>query len=364
MNSTLALIINIPTLFLIYILTYFTQALSGKRQFYGISLNSDYFNKDEFKHLDKKYKLFMTIGFIISLMIELMSIYIFKAYVISSSLPILIFCLYSFVVYINIHNKVKDLKYELSVNISDLNLEKTKIILDTDFIQKKNKIIKRYSLLLLIPLIIATLVGIYVLVNYSSIPDTIPMHWGPNGDADAFSDKSFIKIFTIVGMMIGLGIIIYISSISSLKTRAKLSIDSIDNSKKAHLHYLNMFGITFLFLNIGCEVLFIEIFIATFNASNINTLILCIATTIIILASIYLIYLYYKSPNKSKNAVYSVDDDDSLWIWGCIYNNPNDPSLFVNKRFGVGWTVNIGTNKGKIFFTLPFIIILVSLLLI
>ena len=56
MNSTLALIINVPTLFLLYILTYFTQALSGKRQFYGISLNSDYFNKDEFKNLDKKYK--------------------------------------------------------------------------------------------------------------------------------------------------------------------------------------------------------------------------------------------------------------------------------------------------------------------
>ena len=53
MNSTLALIINVPTLFLLYILTYFTQALSGKRQFYGISLNSDYFNKDEFKNLDK-----------------------------------------------------------------------------------------------------------------------------------------------------------------------------------------------------------------------------------------------------------------------------------------------------------------------
>ena len=52
MNSTLALIINIPTLFLLYILTYFTQALSGKRQFYGISLNSDYFNKDEFKNLE------------------------------------------------------------------------------------------------------------------------------------------------------------------------------------------------------------------------------------------------------------------------------------------------------------------------
>ena len=39
MNSTLALIINVPTLFLLYILTYFTQALSGKRQFYGIPEN-------------------------------------------------------------------------------------------------------------------------------------------------------------------------------------------------------------------------------------------------------------------------------------------------------------------------------------
>src|SRR5699024_9365741 len=146
-------------------------------------------------------------------------------------------------------------------------LEKTKIILDTDFIQKKNKIIKRYSLLLLIPLIIATLVGIYVLVNYSSIPDTIPMHWGPNGDADAFSDKSFIQLFSIVGMMMCLRIIINILSIYSLKTRTKLSIDSIDISNKAHLYYLNMFGFTFLFLNIGCEILFIEIFIATLNAS-------------------------------------------------------------------------------------------------
>ena len=104
MNSTLALIINIQTLFLLYILTYFTQALSGERQFYGISLNSDYFNKDEFKNLDKKYKLFTTIGFIISLILELASIYIFKAYVTSSILPMLDICLYNFFVYINIHN--------------------------------------------------------------------------------------------------------------------------------------------------------------------------------------------------------------------------------------------------------------------
>ena len=54
-------------------------------------------------------------------------------------------------------------------------------------------------------------------------------------------------------MVIGISLIIYISSIYSLKARAKLSPDSIDNSKKVHLHHLNMFGITFLLLNISLD---------------------------------------------------------------------------------------------------------------
>ena len=91
------------------------------------------------------------------------------------------------------------------------------------------------------------------------------------------------------------------------------------------------------------------------NASSVNPLILWPTTIIIILTAIYQMYLYYKSPNKSKNAVYSIDDDDSLWIFGCIYNNPDDPSLFVNKRFGAGWTVMKAMLKEKysLYYHLP-----------
>ncbi|WP_122638724.1 MULTISPECIES: DUF5808 domain-containing protein [unclassified Romboutsia] len=83
-------------------------------------------------------------------------------------------------------------------------------------------------------------------------------------------------------------------------------------------------------------------------------------TILLVVSSIYQTYLYYKSPSKYKTAVYSVDDDDN-WIFGSIYNNPNDPSLFVQKRFGIGWTVNIGSVKGKIVFFSPFIITIVIL---
>jgi uncharacterized membrane protein len=35
-------------------------------------------------------------------------------------------------------------------------------------------------------------------------------------------------------------------------------------------------------------------------------------------------------------------DDDSNWIGGIIYRNADDPSWFVQRRFGFGWTVNVG----------------------
>lgn len=34
-------------------------------------------------------------------------------------------------------------------------------------------------------------------------------------------------------------------------------------------------------------------------------------------------------------------DDDEHWLLGTIYCNRNDPSIFVPKRFGIGWTSNI-----------------------
>lgn len=41
-------------------------------------------------------------------------------------------------------------------------------------------------------------------------------------------------------------------------------------------------------------------------------------------------------------------DDDRYWYGGVFYHNPDDPALFVPKRFGLGWTVNLGHPQGKL----------------
>src|SRR5437763_956836 len=42
-------------------------------------------------------------------------------------------------------------------------------------------------------------------------------------------------------------------------------------------------------------------------------------------------------------------DDDRYWYGGFLYNNPDDPAMFVPKRFGLGWTLNFGHPRAKLF---------------
>jgi uncharacterized membrane protein len=43
-----------------------------------------------------------------------------------------------------------------------------------------------------------------------------------------------------------------------------------------------------------------------------------------------------------KNDEYIDVDDDRYWKLGLFYFNKDDPSIMVEKRFGIGWTINMG----------------------
>ncbi len=51
---------------------------------------------------------------------------------------------------------------------------------------------------------------------------------------------------------------------------------------------------------------------------------------------------------------------DDCWKGGVIYYNPADPAMWVEKRFGIGWTVNFG-NPGAWFVMGGILLFLVAL---
>jgi len=52
------------------------------------------------------------------------------------------------------------------------------------------------------------------------------------------------------------------------------------------------------------------------------------------------------------------NSDEKYWRYGVFYYNPNSPKLFVNKRYGIGSTVNLGTKAGKAIMTVIVVLVI------
>ena len=101
--------------------------------------------------------------------------------------------------------------------------------------------------------------------------------------------------------------------------------------------------------------------IYSWNVSIVNI----IALPIIIITIIIFLIIGYKIGQGGKNIKFNKEekeiyrDDDKNWILGNFYYNKNDPSIFIEKRIGIGWEVNLGNPIGLILMVLPFILIIV-----
>lgn len=78
------------------------------------------------------------------------------------------------------------------------------------------------------------------------------------------------------------------------------------------------------------------------------------------------LYVYYKIAHLEQETleldsktVYT--DDDEYWSNGITYHNPDDKTVFVPKRVGIGTTVNTATTAGKWFIwgTVPLVAVIV-----
>lgn len=57
-------------------------------------------------------------------------------------------------------------------------------------------------------------------------------------------------------------------------------------------------------------------------------------------------------------------DDDHLWRWGIFYENRQDPRVWVEKRNGIGLTVNIGHPGGMVFMGVVALLVLATIALV
>jgi uncharacterized membrane protein len=197
-----------------------------------------------------------------------------------------------------------------------------------------------------LPLALIALTASYLAITYAAAPAVIPTHFDAAGNPNAFSTKSIGSYFFLVWTQIFLYLLI--TFLSVLTVGAKAQPTAADETfRRRMMRYL--FGIKTLMIAMMGVLAYAVAQSALNGYSNTNWILwVVIGVLVVVLGSaIWLgISTGQGGSRLGGNSAEGTDRmDDRYWKLGGIYANPNDPSIFVERRFGLGWTINVGNPR-------------------
>lgn len=199
---------------------------------------------------------------------------------------------------------------------------------------------------LYVPLVALT--AAVVAVGYGSMPDAIPMHVDISGNVTDMVPKSPMVAAFPVALEVFLAAVFVFCHWMVLRSKKGLEPGRPASSSWAYgmfayaqTAFLLVMGLVYT-AACGLDMALAMIGIVSMGAAVaviIGVALLCVVGSLIV-------GIKY---GQSGSRVFRMEasdkllfDDDRFWKLGMLYCNPNDASLFLPQRSGIGWTVNWG----------------------
>lgn len=196
----------------------------------------------------------------------------------------------------------------------------------------------------------ALALGLFVagVLRYPYLPRRIPVHFNSQGVANGWMNKNIFVVIFPVG--ISVSAILLATGILWLvvfKTRPDLDPSEPQNSTARSQIFHRRMIISLDILALASVFTTSLAALSTWGIISPSALPKIIPVAMLIaLAAIFAITMKTGQEGRRVRPVSSEKtdsvhyDDDRFWKGGMVYYNPNDPKILVDKRFGVGWTLN------------------------
>ncbi len=188
------------------------------------------------------------------------------------------------------------------------------------------------------------------LSRYPQMPNQLAMHYNAQGEVDRFAAKSFGTAFALVFVQIGVSALILGLLAVSFRGKADLDPAAPRSSARQHRVFLQAMtkGTLVLIACVDVALLITSWFMWTGRKLSpwgvVVPVIVGIAGLISLIARTGQGGARIAVPAENPTGVVH-RDDDRYWKGGLVYVNREDPAVFVPKRFGIGWTVNLANPK-------------------
>lgn len=350
---------------ILFFSTFLVNKFSNNGIIFGVRVPKEYEKDEDIIDLEKEYKrnyliFILPLIFIINLLVAFtskISIFVLLIFIliIFTSIPVFIYW-----------KKIMRLKEKKGWG----SLGKNVVLVDTSIrnpkVREDDVIIKTrtFMLLLIIPLITVVL----TLIAYKNVPNPFPIHYNAEGIADNFVNKEGFRGFfylVLFPAIFQVGMIVFMAVINRFVINGKVEINSgtLEEIKKQRKIFKRISSILMFLITLEISVMMAFIQFCTIFSWNVNIINIIFLPTILMTVIIFTA-ISYKIGQGGKNIKFNKEDkeiyrdDDKNWILGIFYYNKKDPSIFVERRIGIGWAVNLGNLIGLILMILTFILII------
>ena len=268
------------------------------------------------------------------------------------TVALLAYCVIAYGIYFVYHKKVKDFKETLLPQ--ERSNENQKIIVSTNF-TKENTVVGT-GLFAAVNLIIILATIVLPIYFFDRIPYQVPTHWGVDGQVTTYTQRSISLFLAMPFFQLILLVIMLVSNHGIKAAKQKLNVKKPNVSRVQNIAFrYAMSKLLFLIATSMTLLLLMIQWMMVFSIQGGNMLL--IATGVVLVpslgGSLYVAVKYGQGGERYKvvegEEVLETGksyDDDKYWKVGLFYFNPKDPTVWVEKRFGIGMTINFGSPVG------------------
>jgi uncharacterized membrane protein len=330
----------------VFISTMFIPYWTRKTESFGVSIPEKIYYSAELKEMRQQYtRITGILGILTTTIFLLLGRLIVNDETTLSiifSIVILLYLLLTFIVYYQFHRKMKELKKR-----KKWSEEKSQVL----FVNMKFRDHKlTYSnFWFLIPFAITMFVIVITLQNYHLIPDNIPMQYDFEGNITNWTEKSYKSVLMMPIMSVYLTLLfLFINSMIG-KAKQQIDADRPNESMRQNVIFRRRWSAYIILTGALLSLLFSFIqlsFIYPIDQELLTYVPLIFAAIVTIGAIVLSITTGQGGSRVKSQSNTTIDgtiinrDDDRHWKLGVLYFNKKDPALFLEKRFGVGWTIN------------------------
>ena len=208
------------------------------------------------------------------------------------------------------------------------------------------------------PFLILGLICLCLWLRWDNIPARIPMHWGADGRPDGWAAKSPAAVFGSAAT--GVLTCLFLAVLWYAVVRGVRRIHSSGQRGQREARFIRAVSLFVLGVEYWLALL-MGLFSLTALRANLEAPLpafwpILLGQTLLIAAIFFIAFRAgqggWRWGLAQANETFDADTPpvgdrtpDECWKLGLFYFNQNDPALFVEKRFGVGWTVNFANPR-------------------